>query len=392
MSVEVYRYELIIKTPTVITSMSGIRGLLYTTVANHIPGSIVRGGLFTSLILEGSIKSDVAHKEALSPIHSITPAVYISREGLRLYNEALFAHALNFRFKSEKEVHSIDLKKLVDNIKKGGTDINAFREGLLRTIIDSKRSLEENAVKVNDPLKRSLEVKSVEGEVINLKDGKWYVVTASKGAYIETSVERARGSSVPGVLYAYEYVEPGNRFTGYVSCLKESTLCQVLDTYVNSEIVIRLGRAIGRGYGLALLHLKKVSINLKDIEIGRGDLLVFEVIGPFFTLNRYGAKPPKPGLRLRLKTPWTNSSYIDVLILGIISNREPIEYIGWSFRTSTPKLPIHALSHGAIVVCKVEDARNPKEVLKLIPYIGIDRFSSQGYNILLPLNSNFIGE
>jgi len=390
MELKTYLYKLKLLTPTIITSAYGFRGMSYTITTNFIPGSIVRGGILEKLIAEGLLIKDDVNREAVNPLHTVSPALPVPEAESEMLplKDVVFAHALSYQVKGDDAVYSFGLDELLERIRKENDVDAALANLVLKTMISFDRKAYEDGAKKGYAwvLRSSSEVKPSVHHVIARKDKSWHVVGLRKGIYVENAVERSRGSVAPGMLYAYEYIEPGQRFVGFITLSKNSYLLQSFESVDGSCMKVRIGRGLGRGFGISELCLREI-----DSEVFAGGDVIKDSVVAIYTFSPFAIADPLPR-----PSKVGDEVEIDVFGEGIaklkiiaILGREIVEYRGWSYRTLGPKLPVRALGPGSLLIARVLDLKK-SDVLKFGSPVGLAPLSAQGFNIITPLDKDFI--
>jgi len=390
MELKAYLYTLRLLTPTIITSTYGFRGMSYTITTNFIPGSTIRGGIFTKLIIEDILTKDDADREAVNPLHTISPALPIHEsqsEPLPLKNVA-FAHALSYQIKGDDAIYSLGLDELLEKVRKGDSVDTALTNLLFKTMISFDRKAYEDITKrsFDQFLKSSTEIKPSIHLVITRRNGSWHIVGIRRGIYVENAVERSRGSAAPGMLYAYEYIEPGQRFAGLIVLSKDSYLMQPFESIDGSCIKMRIGRGLGRGFGVSELCLREIGIDMfVEGDTIRDNIIAIYTLSPFTIIDPF---PRLPRIGDEIEVNVFGKTIAKLKIIAILG-REVIEYRGWSYRTHKPKIPVRALAPGSLLITQILDFEK-SDILKFGLPIGLDPLSAQGFNIIVPLERDFI--
>lgn len=369
-----YRYVLKLLSPTVIVTRAGARGIVYTAGPPYIPGSQVRGALLAYMLSEGHADRRRLHEEALEPKHAVTPALPCEGAKDSLYKEAELAHALCYTYKlradgERAEVRCINPKEVIED---GRISADSLQAMFVRQEASELRS--------STPWRRLPEREPYHGPVV-VRGGKMFRADVEKDVYVEVGLELSRGGAKPGALYAYEYIVPGQHFTGYITCAQGSLLCELLGKLSGRGALVRVGKGIGRGFGLAKLLAERVKPERGE-ELREGEYTVLKVVGLTFVISPEGsqlARPPRQGDRLSAKA-WLarekRSLVMEVTeVLGSVAT-----YMGWSYRTGSPKLPVSALQPGSLIVARVIESQGM--LASDLKYTGLDCFASQGFNIL----------
>ena len=376
-------------TPALLLVKEGYRGMMYSGVADKVPGSTVRGSLLTWGIREGIISRDEAVKESLSPKHSVTTFL-LTRETSRMYEDVTLAHALSLTFKKglgDGAIYSLGIDRLISKYVSKGASITP-KDVLAELINEVMKEIDARG----DELRCSANTERVMGSSLTRVGDSWRLskglVGDVSGSYVGVAIDRIRRTSAPGALFGYEYVESGTVYSGIVSCSEGSVMCRVVEALRKGNAVIGVGKGTGRGYGLAkVLSVEELSPKVVS-SVKEGDYVALEVVGPTFTLKPHTStsapipRPVTPGDEVVVRNEGGSLKLEVVGVYGGIN-----VFRGWSLRTNTPKLAIKALDYGSLIIAKV---RGNVELLNTLPYIGLNEFSSQGFNIVLPLVTDFL--
>ncbi len=398
----VYEVEMISKSPMIIAEKVGYRGFMYTTLRKVITPTTIRGAVLTAGIREGAVRYSDAKEEVKSHKHAVTPMVYLGSKKGRLYVDVMLSHALTFRFKcsNDRRVFSHGIERLLSKIKatapleRGKIDLLHHVSELLRESFTYIRGRERRKECENPE-----ESVPAAGEVIR-REGRFWVVVESPEVTSHISIEIMRdfGSVKPGALYSYELVKPGSRYGGYISCLENSVLCQVINK-LGPEIVARVGKGVSRGFGKAILRFREVTgeepepPGLEGGNLSPGEVVALAFLSPVARIG-LNVKPPSVGDFLGFSTPLIEAAYgttsPSFRVLGILS-AGLFHHRGWSYSMNSPKLPLTALKWGSIILAEVRRSL-PSSKSKLLPYVGVDQLSMHGLNLLVPLKKDFIPE
>lgn len=369
-----YKYVLRLLTPTVIVTRAGTRGMVYAAGPPYIPGSQVRGALLTYMLREGLADEGELREEALEPRHAVTPALPCEGAGDSLYKDVQFAHVLCYTYKLKPEgggaeVHCIEPERV---IRGGRISADALQELFVEYEVSELSS--------GAHWRRLAEREPYCGPVVVRTKG---VLKADvrRDVYVEVGLERSKGGAKPGALYAYEYLIPGQHFTGYVACAPDSLLCRLLGKRVEGRVLVRVGKGVGRGFGLAELLVEPAEPE-RAVALRKGEPAVLKVVGPTFVLDPEGpqlTRPPRRGDRL-VAEAWLGGAggSLDMEVTEVLGSTAT--YTGWSYRTGSPKLPVTALQPGSLIAVRVVGGEG--ELASDMKYTGLNRFASQGFNIL----------
>ena len=393
-SLKLFELKLEILTPTAIASRVGYAGFVHMTLVDHIPGPVLRGALLSEALRSGSLSREDVNKLSVSPDFALTPLLAIGRRGENLNSikplkSSLVAHALCYMSKwpDERTIRSPGAVKLV----------NKRAWELIKELVKA-------GLRSRKPGWGLGEVRSVEGKPTRKVGNLWEAVKTGgwTTAYIEVGLDRSRGSSAPGVLYAYEFLKPGCTYAGLMAVREESFLMKFLDE-MGPDLRLYIGRGVSRGFGKARLVLKDIDLKEIQVEWIKSDLgdekdTVLMALSPVFVEDGEFPlpTPPREGSTLALDPGWYATMLgkpvnVKFKVKSIYGRRRASHaYRGWSLRTGMPKAPIRALGMGSLLVCKVKGTM-PAHTAFLLPILGLGPSSSMGFNQLAPLKQDPFG-
>jgi len=390
-------------TPTIISAEVGYMGFVHKTVADRVPGMVLRGALLSEALRSGHLKRDHVDSLALSPDFALTPLLALGRRDerdvelkkLRPLRNSLVAHSLCFASKwpEERRIRSPGAHELV----------NKKLEDLIAHLFIS---LTEK-VRKGSLSWASGEVRSTESMPTRRVDDEWWLVDTEgwRTAYVQVGLDRPRGSSAPGVLYAYELTKPGCIYVGLMAVIESSFLMSFLGEKLAGgkiSLTVHIGRGVSRGFGkvrLTLTELKPGELKagwLKS-ELKANERVVLEATSPIFILNEdLIPVPPWPGCELALDNGWyetltRQSVSLRLKVVKVYSRRGVTTYRGWSIRTGKPKMPIRALPSGSLLVCDVVEGELRSPLAWLLPVLGLNPMASMGFNQLAPIERDPFG-
>jgi hypothetical protein len=369
MSVEVFKADLTLESPAIISAKGAERGMIYTSPKPLIYGSTLHGALSRAVL--GRRNVDV--ERALNTY--VTTLCPFSAGQRLLYLDVTVAHAMSFRGKGDfkRYVFSTGLLNLLRRVEQGSKDLGealvectgAFMEELERKI--AERGL-YHAINPAD-------IKPARGQPVESEGGLWRAVSVRRGVYLENAVDRARGSVWLGALYGYEYIEPGTAFTGLVGCPENRGLCGELAGF--RELVVYVGRGQGRGFGKAKLSLR--GLEPRELErlcpLGE-ELFIASAVAPTYIYEA----PPRP---LLPGDVLETLSGLKLKVLAVIGG-EVETYTGWSRLRHSPKLVFECNAPGSLLVLKTLEGKvDSTSCLEIM--LGMFKGSIPGFNAMHPL-------
>ncbi|RLE85342.1 MAG: hypothetical protein DRJ41_01410 [Thermoprotei archaeon] len=368
---KVYVLSLRTESPMIITLRSGYGGFIHRSLTDEIPGLMLRGALFTRAIEEGVLTKDNADNLAIKPSHSIIPALFSSRGEAFPLDNLLPSHALCSKSKWSNIVMSPGAHKLAQK------DYETILRGLLRD------ELKIYSKKGKEGIWKPGEVKRVQGRPALKENGRWVLCGKPRTFhYIETALDPTRGAGLPEMLFSYELVDVGSTYCSLIALEDTNPLNSLLE---RGRVEISVGRGISRGFG-------KLSVKVVKGDIPKlpklGKYAVFEAISPLFIMDPL-PRPPEPGDVLKIDPNWylrmTGYKISAELKVREVLGSETL-YRGWSLRRNSPRVPVRALSKGSILICETVSGEEGDEVTSYLPVVGLNEYSSLGFNHLLPLD------
>lgn len=405
---KIYKVDVTTLSPLVITEKVGWKGFVYKLQRYKIPASQFRGALLTKLLIEGLLSEEQIYKLNIDPDFALTP-MYITDGDRLLYKDLLIAHALCFKPKWKFPGELFDIDGRISPIISLGIEevINRLKSGVeLKCVLYELLSM-VNLNKYREWSHGKYYFAPGEdkpcGGALALKIGRnlWTNVSleGKTGTYIEVGIDHIKKTAFPGLIYAYEFIKPGCKFTGLLTCSDSSPLVKIIREF-DYELELSVGRGISRGFGR--IHAKFNEISLSDIVLSQGvslnnhDLIAFECIDIAFrsdyTKDYPLFRPYKTGDEIIINSNWIKKftqieANLRFKVVGVLGGSS--KYYGWSLKTCKPKLPLLGNSPGSLLICRAEGVEGSStRILSLLPLVGINRWSSYGYNILLPLVSD----
>lgn len=395
MKLGTFRIELESLSPILITAVEGYRGFLYRSLRYYIPGTVVQGSIFTAAINEGLVNTNEVLGIVNKELVSTTPALVTIDFSYKYLRDVGIAHALCLKpkIKSKKvekgEIFSIDVGKIINELIVNPMDFQGSVKRVLSTeVANMVRTLEV-----------PVDLEDCSGKATLRKNGKWFLtesvneIRVLPKTYVSIAV-KDWGGTVPGALYAYEYIERGVKFMAYTSCIKNSRTYNILKQLESiGNINLRVGKATSRGLGMVRAKITEYPIENLIHEIGVNEISIGDRIIVLESLSLASILDPLPrpinvgdeisdrlGLGLRLK------------VIGVLESKYGTrEYRGWSIATNTPKITVKGLPSGSLIFTKViklpSSPNNLHNALISLLLLGIEPHI-HGFNIMYPFKKD----
>jgi len=387
----IYKFRVEVLTPLTISVREGFKGLIYKTLRDRIPGSTIKGAILTKAIREVDAR-EIVEYEVEDPQISVTPGYACPGSNYTLIDNLLPTHPLCYIWKGKDKVETLDIAEFINIFRKVRNVKEAYS-----TIIRRLGRLHIEYFKSRNILQSTCEI--VFKPAIAAKSGSvWREVSVPTSAYLQVGMEKTSRRASPGLLYGYEYVKPGQNYTGFIAGKRVEKLISIF----GEEFEIKLGRGLSRGFGLAAIKLSRVDYEefiknsiLRMISTGylrKGEPVILYSISPLVTKPLGEVVNSEVEGVIQLPTRWiarnveeVNAS-LKLKVYGAISFGTRV-YRGFSLRTVTPKIAVNSLVDGTLLVCEVMDVSGSEDELeKLLTYTlfyGLDYLSTQGYNHVL---------
>jgi len=391
-----YEFKIKTLTPLTVAVKEGFKGLLYKALKEHIPGSTVKGSILSKIIREYGV-SKLVNNEVHDPQISITQALACPSMDYTLIENVLPTHPLCYRWKTEKRIETLNLGDLLTEFKKSKDVKRAFSN-----ILDKVTKLHLDYFKTRAILRSTGEMVSKPFIAVK-RNGVWEKITVHTSTYIQVGIEKISRRASPGLIYGYEYVKPGQCYTGFIAGKRVENIAKMLGE--TSEL--KIGRGISRGFGTVLFELREVDVEkffeeklskIVDLDCLKKEEplclyalspLVTEPLGEVLNANIKGS--------LELPTNWLSKNIgelnakIKLEVYGALSFGTEL-YRGFSLRTTTPKITVKSLAKGTLLLCEIKEvsgtSSNLEKLLTYTVFYGLDFFSTQGYNHVIPLTKD----
>lgn len=387
----IYKFKIETLTPLTLSVKEGFKGLIYKTLRDRIPGSTIKGAILSKAFREVDARN-IVDSEVKDPQISIIPGYASPGSDYTLLDNLLPTHPLCYMWKSGDKVETLNIAEFINVFRKVEDVKRAYS-----TVIRKFSRLHIEYFKSRNILQSTSEV--IFKPVIAAKsDNVWRKVSVPTSTYLQVGIEKTSRRASPGLLYGYEYVKPGQNYTGFIAGKRVEKLINIL----GNEFEVKLGRGLSRGFGLAVIRLSQVDcekfiknnlLQMVHVEYFKREepVILYSisplVAGPLGEVINSGIK----GI-IQLPSRWISrnadglNASLKLKVYGAISFGTKI-YRGFSLRTVTPKVAISSLIDGTLLVCKIMDVSGSEDELeKLLAYTlfyGIDYLSTQGYNHVL---------
>jgi len=391
----IYEYELNLLSSAIVTRKVGRLG--YKSYDNLIPGSVVRGGLLTALYERGYIDLKDLEEEVDNPSLSISSAYFSGDlEEPMLFSNLCIAHAF-----SRVSKHSIgDYGQPIVSIlsgyeKKAISDLGRYVEELEKGF--SKLGMELSAKK-KQTIFNPLEFKRCTGAVAVKIGNVWFRRNSAHEVSVNIGLHRGRRSVESEMFFYYEAISRDQSFRGFIVDSKG-----ILDNV--KELRVGIGRGVSRGFGRAILKLRRISVedlvkrlNLDNLDLDEGANMFFVCFTPYASFDPEGLLRGRI-LRdtLTLPTDWMKmykefNAEARLKLIGSVGGYG--RYGGYSLKTGYPKMVLRTLVSGSVIVYKVDyldgDTRSIAELFASTLVLGVNELAAYGLSHLLPMSTDYI--
>lgn len=214
---------------------------------------------------------------------------------------------------------------------------------------------------------------------------------------VSTGINYAKNSSLTGFLFSYSYLEQGSIFEGYLTCENNQSILKSIE-----KTTIRLGRGKSRGFGKIKVKLEPIDLqdrinkNKDTLEqMLNHDNIIMAAKTSIFDFDISQKDPPnlitKPTINIASALKFVISHMgleltdSDNNTLELVSSMGELEtFSGWSYKTDQPKPHISAATRGSLFKFKVNGQinENLKEALAYMEFVGLNKYSRLGYNLI----------
>lgn len=395
-----HEFKIKVLSPLTISVKEGFKGFIYKTLREYIPGSVIKGGLLSKIVREyGTSEAiKVVNEEGSDPQISITQALACPNMNYTLFKNVLPTHPLCYRWKSEKQIKTFNIRDFIEGFKKGKDLRNAYSKIMSKIMEFHYKYFETRNI-----LRSSSEITSKPAIAIK-KNGGWEEVSVKTSMYLQVGIDKVSKKASPGLIYGYEYVEPGQYYTGFIAGRR---IKEIISALGDATLELRIGRGISRGFGTIIFKL--CEMNVKDFfkevlsrvveveDLKPGEPLILYSLTPLVTEPLGSALKAEIKNYLELPTYWISKNVgklnakLKLKIYGALSFGSEI-YRGFSLRTATPKIAIKGLTKGTLLLCEITEVSGSLDELeKLLVYTvfyGLDHLTTQGFNHVVPITKD----
>jgi len=371
--VKIKIYEVIFRldSPTTVTSRRTTYGFL--TFADHIPSSVLRGALLSSLYWRGCIDESRMLRESNDPEIIVSPA-YPYASG-RFYP----SHPFVAECKKCKALCNEDYL------------FSYLHDALQKIIVGDEQSISE-AFRVKCS-RDHLALKHIHPYPVGIINGRLKKHEEHVEYNVAVGISKHRGTSMRGMLYGYEALAPGQEFWMSVMAPEDIKFDEGFEFWI--------GRGKSRGFGRARL----VSVNMVDLEDRASELgeeirgeksMIFYANSPLAECNghEYMPYPEEIDLgELLARFLDIKGSRAHLRIRRVIGKTASV-WCGWDMRLNKPRPVIVASQQGSLVRAELEydDAEEFSLALALLEYAGtIENLLGSpvaGFNMLSPVKAH----
>ncbi|MEN2974896.1 MAG: RAMP superfamily CRISPR-associated protein [Candidatus Caldarchaeales archaeon] len=354
------------RSPTIVTSKMSKRG--YCTPLDYIPPSTLRGALISSLYRSEIVDKDYLSREAESPNIVTSPAFPLDRG-----RESYPAHPFIYECKIPHEKNG---QRFRERYNDGREILQTIKEGLdikIRQLCSvGHPSLENLHPRLLIPLKESFE----EVKLLTMH-------------FVNTGVNKHRGTSHKGMLFEYEAIVEGVEFWSNISTPEEFV------EVFKPGFEFSIGRGVSRGFGKAVIKdVKKINLDeeaedfKKILENNRR--IVFYSLSNLLSVRADNTASTYPSeIELRRIGERFNVNVGGRIIIEKVYGKMSAFHSGWDIRSNMERPIIRSASRGSIAIGRVSGTGELSKILAILSHIGTIEygldFNITGVNILVPL-------
>lgn len=241
--------KLVLKSPAIITRRRVERG--FVEPLEHVPGSMLRGAILTSLFRSGRLSREDLKREAEKPSLLASPAYPIVKGAKSL-------PATPFMFYCRKCNSIIDVTR-------------ESSEALLRNE-EPKPPL--TCEECKEPLK------SLYGFIVAKSGDRVERIRVRTFRSTSVAIDKGRGSAMTGMLFDYEAIAEGTEFWAWVLAP---------EWLQADEMEVTVGRGSSRGFGWAELELREAPHTSQWLKAGQGDFVAISPLSPLKRIEWEGS-------------------------------------------------------------------------------------------------------
>ena len=371
MKIKIYEVIFRLNSPTTVTSRRTTYGFL--TFADHIPSSVLRGALLSSLYWGGYIDESRMLRESNDPEIIVSPA-YPYASG-RFYP----SHPFVAECKKCKALHHEDYL------------FSYLHDALPKIIVDDEHLISE-AFRVKCS-RDHLALKHIHPYPVGIINGKLKKHKEHVEYNVAVGISKHRGTSMRGMLYGYEALAPGQEFWMNVMAPEDIKFDEGFEFWI--------GRGKSRGFGKARL----VSINMVNLEDRTSELreevkreknMIFYANSPLVECNGHECMPYSEKIdlgELLARFLDIKESRVHLHIKKVIGKTTNV-WCGWDMRLNKPRPVIVASQQGSLVRAELEydNAEECSLALALLEYAGtVENLLGSplvGFNMLSPVKAH----
>ena len=387
----VYEAEVELLSPTILVERTGKSG--YTSIRDRLPGQTLRGALLTALH-DAGICSD---PRKLAKLRITATTGLPSEEGARFYfgHPFVMMPKVGLLKRGRRYAFSLLAGKWLEALGNASTRTRGLRELLLselrsyrKAFLSKLRELGKNALAFSPSL---LEfgmgsVFKVDEKGMPLEFGGY-----STNLEISVGISHVRGASESGMIFAYEALPVGAKFSATLTDLSgELTDLMIghgLLANGRAELPIRIGRGASRGFGHAVMRLRKVPEGeLREVVERAAKALNEGVIPLLARAPLVELKPsergltslPSPPEELEVPGEWhvglEPGGRLTLRRIDCLGEQKRVK--GYSMRKGIARPELTAACEGSLCLYKVVSARGEvAETLALLELAGMDRLA-----------------
>lgn len=390
----VYEVEVELLSPTILVERTGKSG--YTSIRDRLPGQTLRGALLTALH-DAGIYSD---PRKLAELRITATTGLPGEEGASFYFGHPFVMVpkvslLKDEKKGRRYAFSLLAGKWLEELRNVGAKYRGLRGLLLSKLReyreafpDKLRELGEDAHAFSPSLLEFGvgDIFKVDGKGIPLKFSGY-----PTSLEISVGISHVRGASESGMIFAYEALPTGAKFSARLTDMDGGLTDLMADHGLlangRAELLVRIGRGASRGFGHAVMRLRKLPEEELRKVVERADRALNEGVIPLLARaplvelrpsTRGLVSLPSPPEEIKVPGEWHASLELGgrLMLKRVDCLGKQRRVKGYSMRKGIARPEFTAACEGSLCLYKVARADGDvAEALALLELAGLDRLA-----------------